>query len=440
MKRLNILLSFLTIMGFLFATSLTCYAQGEVYGCAKKKGGYLRIVTDPNLCKSNETAVTMNQGAAGSGEIKAYDANGQYLGIFIEEDSNTLHIYVPSLKKIVWILLEDGNLDGGDLYFTSSDCSGQPYAGLFWSSMYEVFKNYGKYYAAVEMAPLSLTSLSFKGTDGQCRLVPQAYQNPPLVNVIEGISLPFTLPVALPVRLESTSTASPSNLIVVPPQIVIDASIGGTAAYTINGGIPPYSIFSSHPQLALPNTPTVSSSGGIFNVSIPPNHLALVDTTVIFTVMDSKGLNVSASLTLDVPDQPMSAGIKVYDANNQFLGYSLGRYESELVVYVPSLKKQVRIKTLNGEIFGDALYYTSNNCTGTPYHASFTTYAVRKIMGKYYTGISMAPISIGVNSAIFDPDNICLVNEQTQFIYGVEQIEVTNFPFSTPVALPMRFE
>ena len=83
MKRLTILLSFLQSLVSYSLTCLTCYAQGEVYGCAKKKGGYLRIVTDPNQCKSNETSVTMNQGGTGSGGIKVYDANRTVFRIFV---------------------------------------------------------------------------------------------------------------------------------------------------------------------------------------------------------------------------------------------------------------------------------------------------------------------------------------------------------------------
>ena len=134
MRKHIIVISLLSTLFFMFATCLTCYAQGEaVYGCAKKKGGYLRIVTDPTLCKSNETSVTMNQGGTDTGGIKVYDASGQYLGIF-QDLGDGLTIYSPSLKKN--IALNSYELSGTDVssdcvYYSNNNCSGQTYGEYY---------------------------------------------------------------------------------------------------------------------------------------------------------------------------------------------------------------------------------------------------------------------------------------------------------------------
>jgi hypothetical protein len=51
----------ITILGLLLITWLPCHAEDNViYGCAKKKNGQLRLVSNPSKCLKSEYAVTLN--------------------------------------------------------------------------------------------------------------------------------------------------------------------------------------------------------------------------------------------------------------------------------------------------------------------------------------------------------------------------------------------
>ena len=92
-----------------------------------------------------------------------------------------------------------------------------------------------------------------------------------------------------------------NELAVVPTSQTIDGNVGGTTPpYTINGGIPPYTITTDNSSL--PPTPaTVAASGGTFTVTVPA---ATAATTVTYTVSDSEGHTVTATLDVTVPPTP----------------------------------------------------------------------------------------------------------------------------------------
>jgi hypothetical protein len=85
-----------------------------------------------------------------------------------------------------------------------------------------------------------------------------------------------------------------TDLMVFPASQAIDGVEGGTATYTIYGGIPPYTIFSDD-QTFSPDPTTVSASGGTFTVEVPPET---PDTTVTYTIVDSAMTSVSATLNI----------------------------------------------------------------------------------------------------------------------------------------------
>jgi|Deesub1362A_J573_1020465.scaffolds.fasta_scaffold00134_10 plastocyanin len=88
-------------------------------------------------------------------------------------------------------------------------------------------------------------------------------------------------------------TVSP-DLMVFPESQTINGVTGGTATYTIYGGIPPYTIFSDDPQFP-PNPSSVTESGGTFTVTVDP---ATPDTTVTYTIVDSAMTSVTATLNI----------------------------------------------------------------------------------------------------------------------------------------------
>lgn len=83
-------------------------------------------------------------------------------------------------------------------------------------------------------------------------------------------------------------------LTVMPSTQTINGITGGTATFTIYGGIPPYNIFTDNPSFP-PVPPTVTTSGGTFTVTVPANT---PDTTVTYTIMDSAGVTVTAKLEI----------------------------------------------------------------------------------------------------------------------------------------------
>jgi hypothetical protein len=89
-------------------------------------------------------------------------------------------------------------------------------------------------------------------------------------------------------------------LAVVPTGQTIDGTAGGTTLpYTINGGIPPYTITTNVAALA-PAPATVTASGGTFTVTVLP---ATAATTATYTVRDAAGH--TATVTLDVTVVPV---------------------------------------------------------------------------------------------------------------------------------------
>ena len=85
-----------------------------------------------------------------------------------------------------------------------------------------------------------------------------------------------------------------AKLEVVPDKITIDGAAGGTATFTIFGGLAPYTVTSDNS--AFPPTPaTVTASGGTFSVTVPPSTPA---TTVTYTIRDKTGTSVKATLAI----------------------------------------------------------------------------------------------------------------------------------------------
>ncbi len=81
-----------------------------------------------------------------------------------------------------------------------------------------------------------------------------------------------------------------TSLIVQPSSQTINGVIGGTATYTIYGGVAPYTVTSNN--TAFP----ANLSGNVFTVSVAPNT---VPRSVSYTVRDSVGSTVTATLTIE---------------------------------------------------------------------------------------------------------------------------------------------
>jgi hypothetical protein len=128
---------------------------------------------------------------------RVYDANYQYLGNLIDVSDNDLEVFIPSLMKKIWIKPLSGDLRETDLYFESTDCTGQAYMDCQ-AGMFAVWRNSGQYYTGVNTIPIEISPGSSK-YQGICGT---GYFDEDYVLPVQEITLPFMTPVALPIRLE----------------------------------------------------------------------------------------------------------------------------------------------------------------------------------------------------------------------------------------------
>jgi len=79
-----------------------------------------------------------------------------------------------------------------------------------------------------------------------------------------------------------------------PSTLTIDGNQGGTATFTVVGGIPGYRIYSDNHAFS-PNPAILQKSGDTFTVNVPAGTPA---TTITFTVIDSQSNRTTATLTI----------------------------------------------------------------------------------------------------------------------------------------------
>lgn len=85
-------------------------------------------------------------------------------------------------------------------------------------------------------------------------------------------------------------------LSVTPESVNVSGTSGGTAAFTINGGFPGYTITRDNAAAwSAPSPATVTSMGGSFSVTVPAGTPA---GSVKYTIRDSRGTTVTATLTI----------------------------------------------------------------------------------------------------------------------------------------------
>jgi hypothetical protein len=208
MKKFAIVVG--TILAFLPVLGLNSYAE-TVYGCMQKNDGQLRIVNDSGACRPSETPVSWNKTGPGNAQVSGqvpsgpsvYDASGQYLGIMPGTVDGFLSVLIPALSRFIFISPETGDVNpfypAVYLYFDKTDCSGNAYLD---SSMgYEVFKLGSKYIVAEDVAPRPVGILSISGPDWgsgrPCTNVNYSY----LVLPYKEVTLPFNMPVILPLQV-----------------------------------------------------------------------------------------------------------------------------------------------------------------------------------------------------------------------------------------------
>ncbi|MCX8030786.1 MAG: hypothetical protein N3A59_04300 [Thermodesulfovibrionales bacterium] len=143
------------------------------------------------------------------------------------------------------------------------------------------------------------TVVSFAATCGT--IPPSSITTNGIATVI--FKAPITLPASGKCSISASSSsvsigtvevAIKSKLTVTPATQNISKTAGGTATFTITGGIPPYNVTSNN-QVFKPNPTNIDKEGGSFSVTVPANSS---EATVTFTISDFNGRTQTAVLQI----------------------------------------------------------------------------------------------------------------------------------------------
>ncbi len=155
-------------------------------------------------------------------EIKVYDNNNQYLGILLDIGQGSLTVFIPSINAS--FSFEQFKLDNPDscspnniIWFETIDCSGTPYVYNTFPAVLDLkCPPYDGNYlpdlnSVKQFSPKSVLTGDFEGNTSCSEYTSQTSL---LFYGIKPIQLPFTTPIALPVRFENV--ANTSDFYVIP--------------------------------------------------------------------------------------------------------------------------------------------------------------------------------------------------------------------------------
>ena len=148
-----------------------------------------------------------------------------------------------------------------------------------------------------------------------------------------------------------------------------------------------------------------------------------------------------------------TAEIKVYDNNNQYLGILIGmESEQGMTVFIPSVNASytfTKIEIDNPDTCTPyrQLWFESNDCSGTPYTFGpfpvVVSYNCQTYNGYYLPDLSSSKqfVAKSILTGDFDGNASCndisIPSQPSYLFYGIKE---TQLPFTTPIALPVRFE
>lgn len=170
--------------------------------------------------------------------------------------------------------------------------------------------------------------------------------------------------------------------------------------------------------------------------------LMMIMATLMFQKNADGGLIIGNQLTLDgienglkFPDNSFqgTASPSVYDANGQFIGLAFPQASyNTLIAYIPSRGKYVEISISSGEIYGHALYYASNNCSGQPFIGAGFALQIIKVGNQFYTYSHGSPVYGFQYQSI--SNGACV---QTTSTTDLVPATAVTLPFTVPILLPM---
>lgn len=141
--------------------------------------------------------------SGGGASIQVYDAAGQYLGVLVGRGKmqDDVMIFIPALHKFTTVKQSTGQIESTSLTFESPDCQGTAYLP---GGVDTIYNCAGKYYVGGTRAHNILRTAT-QTYQGACVNWSPEYDK--LADMFQAKDLaeteiPFTLPVALPLRYE----------------------------------------------------------------------------------------------------------------------------------------------------------------------------------------------------------------------------------------------
>ena len=163
-------------------------------------------------------------------------------------------------------------------------------------------------------------------------------------------------------------------------------------------------------------------------------------------------LAVSLAIMIFTFPNISAAEIKVYDNNNQYLGILLDmENEQGMTVFIPSIKASyffTKVEMDNPESCAPyrQLIFESDDCSGTPYtYGPFPVvldFNCQPFVGHYLPDLNSVKQFVPKSSLTGDyftgnPTCSQLTGQTSTLFYGIKEIQL---PFTTPIALPVRFD
>lgn len=176
--------------------------------------------------------------------------------------------------------------------------------------------------------------------------------------------------------------------------------------------------------------------------------------------VDANKIADHEQLVASLEQPPQSFGIKVYDANEQFLGILLDgsfKHSAAYEIFIPSLNVVTVILQETGARVADIMrsfgnvYFEDNDCCGPAYLGTFSTapnilyrFGSSGNSSRYFFGVAPEEKGFYVSSKInFKGDCLHRVSsKQRHSDRGYRAIEISKeeIPFNLPVPLPLRYE
>ena len=149
-------------------------------------------------------------------DIHVYENNNQYLGILLELWAGGLDLFIPSLGAS-WTFEYEQNYPCQIVHFDSPDCSGTPYYEYGPLPVIVDISNsaIGGFHITGYSGRRTFSPASSYGSNCQCQVGPQPSQE---YYPLTQVEMPFTTPIALPLRfeVETKSEIMPFPIVVAP--------------------------------------------------------------------------------------------------------------------------------------------------------------------------------------------------------------------------------